>query len=103
MRWAKRCIEANEKLNDGSQDLLDTLTTGGLATYDVNGLGNTIHSNSRTVTLAPGLTVNLLQATPSGQPVTVPTEAADSVPVSSVASFDVGAMTELAVPPATYR
>jgi flagellar hook-associated protein 2 len=59
------------QLNDGSRDLLDTLTTGGLATYDVNGLGNSIQSNSRTVTLAPGVTVNLLQATPSGQPVTV--------------------------------
>lgn len=73
------------QLNDGSQDLLDTLTTGGLATYDVNGLGNSIQSNSRTVTLAPGLTINLLQATPSGQPVTV-TVSRNTTGVSSAVS-----------------
>ena len=75
------------QLNDGSQDLLDTLTTGGLATYDVNGLGASIQSNSRTVTLAPGLTINLLQATPSGQPVTVTVSRDASSASTAVSNF----------------
>src|SRR5271157_169206 len=73
------------QLNDGSQDLMNTLTTGGPATYDVNGLGDSIQSNSRTVTLAPGLTINLLQATPSGQPVTV-TVSRDATAASTAVS-----------------
>jgi flagellar hook-associated protein 2 len=62
------------QLSDGSQDLLDTLTTGAPATYDIGGLGvatQPIQSSSRTVTLAPGVTINLLQQTASGQPATV--------------------------------
>jgi len=59
------------QLNDGAQDLLDTLNTGTMATYQVNGLPTTIQSNSRTVTLGPGLTVDLLQTTTAGQPVTI--------------------------------
>ena len=75
------------QLNDGSQDLLDKLTTGGLATYDVNGLGASIQSNSRTVTLAPGLTINLLRATPSGQPVTVTVSRDASSASTAVSNF----------------
>ena len=49
------------QLNDGSQDLLSTLTTGTLAQYQINGQPATpISSDSSTVTLTPGLTVNLL-------------------------------------------
>jgi flagellar hook-associated protein 2 len=49
------------QLNDGSQDLLSTLSTGSPAQYQVNGQPSTpISSDSSTVTLAPGLTVNLL-------------------------------------------
>ena len=49
------------QLNDGSQDLLSTLSTGAPAQYQVNGQPSTpISSDSSTVTLAPGLTVNLL-------------------------------------------
>lgn len=51
------------QLNDGSQDLLTTLTTGQPAQYQINGQPSTpISSDSSTVTLAPGLTVNLLAA-----------------------------------------
>jgi flagellar hook-associated protein 2 len=50
------------QLNDGAQDLLNTLSTGTQAQYQVNGQPSTpISSDSSTVTLAPGLTVNLLQ------------------------------------------
>ncbi|MBS1859579.1 MAG: flagellar filament capping protein FliD [Acidobacteria bacterium] len=58
------------QLNDGSSDLLDTLSTGSAVTYQVNGLAGTLQSDSRTVTLAPGLTVDLLKAAP-GQQVTI--------------------------------
>jgi len=48
------------QLNDGSQDLLSTLSTGSQAQYQVDGQPTTpISSDSRTVTIAPGLTVNL--------------------------------------------
>ena len=57
------------QLNDGTTDLLNTLSTGNDANYTVNGLPTAISSNSRTVTLAPGVTLNLLQAT--SQPATV--------------------------------
>ena len=50
------------QLNDGSQDLLSTLSAGSQAQYQVNGQPSTpISSDSRTVTIAPGLTVDLLQ------------------------------------------
>jgi flagellar hook-associated protein 2 len=49
------------QLNDGSQDLLSTLSTGTQAQYQVNGQPSTpISSDSATVTIAPGLTVDLL-------------------------------------------
>jgi flagellar hook-associated protein 2 len=49
------------QLNDGS-DLLSTLSAGSPAQYQVNGQPSTpISSDSRTVTIAPGLTVDLLQ------------------------------------------
>jgi flagellar hook-associated protein 2 len=54
------------QLSNGNTPLLDTLSTGALATYKVNGLAASISSDSRTVTLAPGLTVALLQQSPVG-------------------------------------
>jgi flagellar hook-associated protein 2 len=49
------------QLNDGTSNLLTTLSTGAPATYQVAGLSTTIQSNSRQVTLSPGLTANLLK------------------------------------------
>jgi len=57
------------QLNDGTTDLLDTLSTGSAASYTVEGQSTPIQSNSRSVTLAPGVTINLLQQ--STNPVTV--------------------------------
>src|SRR5258706_909339 len=54
------------QLSNGATPLLDTLSTGALAAYKVNGLAATITSDSRTVTLAPGVTVALLQQRPAG-------------------------------------
>jgi flagellar hook-associated protein 2 len=51
------------QLNDGSQNLLSVLTPGAPATYQVDGQPSTpISSNSSTVTIAPGVTADLLQA-----------------------------------------
>ncbi|MEO8659310.1 MAG: flagellar filament capping protein FliD, partial [Bryobacteraceae bacterium] len=58
------------QLNDGSSDLLDTLSTGGNAAYTVNGIATVIHSDSPTVDLAPGVSAQLLQ-TNVGFPATV--------------------------------
>jgi flagellar hook-associated protein 2 len=50
-------------LSDGSQEILDSLTSGTLASYKINGLPSTaISSTSRTVTIGLGLTVDLLKA-----------------------------------------
>ena len=54
------------QLSDGAAPLLDTLSTGSLATYKVNGLATSITSDSRTITLAPGVAINLQQQSPSG-------------------------------------
>jgi flagellar hook-associated protein 2 len=78
------------QLNDGSQDLLDTLTTGAPATYDISGLGGAtqpIDSSSRTVTLAPGVTINLLQQTAAGQPATVTVSRNTSGVGTAISSF----------------
>ena len=78
------------QLNDGSQDLLDTLTTGAPATYDISGLGSAtqpIDSNSRTVTLAPGVTIDLLQQTAAGQPATVTVSRDTSGVGTAISSF----------------
>ncbi len=58
------------QLSDGGPNpLLTTLATGTPAEYTVDGSGTQVQSNSNQVTLAPGLTVNLLQ--PSSSPVTI--------------------------------
>ena len=50
------------QLNDGTQDLMGTLSAGSEAQYQVNGNPATpISSDSTTVTIAPGVTVDLLQ------------------------------------------
>ena len=50
------------QLNDGSTDLLDTISSGTLAEYRVNGQpAVAITSDSRSVTISPGLTVTLLK------------------------------------------
>jgi flagellar hook-associated protein 2 len=51
------------QLNDGVQDLLTTTATGTLASYRINGQpAGAISSDSRSVAVAPGLSVTLLKA-----------------------------------------
>ena len=59
------------QLNDGQQDLLTALNGGSLATYKLDNLPQTITSDSDSITLAPGVTVNLLQTTPASTPTTI--------------------------------
>lgn len=73
------------QLNDGTNNLLSTLSTGTPATYQVAGLNTTIQSNSDQVTLAPGLTVNMLQTTTS--PVTITVGANNSSLGSALSGF----------------
>jgi flagellar hook-associated protein 2 len=59
----KRLGDVDVQLNDGTRDLLTTLASGTLATYKVNGQPATaISTDTRTVTVAPGLSVTLLKA-----------------------------------------
>jgi len=54
-----------------SNTLLDTLSTGSQATYKVNGMSTEVSTDSRTVTLAPGLTVDLLGESAAGTATTI--------------------------------
>jgi flagellar hook-associated protein 2 len=59
------------QLNDGSNDLLTQISPGSAATYQVDGVDNTISSSSRNITLAPGVTVNLVGQNTSGSSTTI--------------------------------
>lgn len=59
------------QLNDGSADLLDTLAAGAKAGYKLNGMATAIQSDSRTVTLAPGVTMTLLGESDPGVTATI--------------------------------
>ena len=59
------------QLNDGSSDLLTTISTGTLATYFVNGLTTPISSDSRVVTLAPGVQTTLVGQSAAGSASTI--------------------------------
>ena len=61
------------QLNDGTNDLLDTLSTGSDALYEVNGSLTQLHSTSRDITLSPGLSVHLASQTTSPATITVST------------------------------
>ncbi len=74
------------QLNDGTQNLLTTVATGSTASYKVDGLPNTITSNSDTVTLAPGVSVNLT-GTNVGSPATITVSQDNTALSNSVQAF----------------
>ncbi|MGC2662274.1 MAG: flagellar filament capping protein FliD [Bryobacteraceae bacterium] len=74
-------------LSDGTNDLLQTLSTGTPALYEVDGLQQQISSTSDTVTLAPGVTATLLGTTPSGSPATISVAASTSSAQTALQSF----------------
>jgi flagellar hook-associated protein 2 len=87
--------EETIQLNDGSQNLLSNLTTGSLAQYQVDGQPSTpISSNSSTVTIAPGVTVDLLQAGTTTVSVAPDSSAAENAISSFVAAYN-AASTEI--------
>lgn len=59
------------QLNDGTNDLLTQISPGSPATYQVDGVDSTISSASRNITLAPGVTVNLVGQNASGGSTTI--------------------------------
>lgn len=80
------------QLTAGSQPLLTTLSTGAEAAYTVNAgttdtqsSANDVMSNSSQITLAPGLTVNLLQQTTT--PVTITVSTSYSTLQSALSTF----------------
>jgi flagellar hook-associated protein 2 len=48
------------QLNDGTQDLLNTLATGDYVSYQVNGADTTATGDSRTFSISPGVTIEAL-------------------------------------------
>lgn len=58
---SKKLGAISVNLNDG-QELLDMLVTGAKAEYKINGRATSIESDTRAVTVSPGLTVNLIKA-----------------------------------------
>lgn len=56
-------------LSDGGTPLLDTLAAGANATYTVNGV--TVYSDSRTVTLSPGVSMTLQDESAAGVDTTI--------------------------------
>ncbi len=72
------------QLSDGTNSLLNTLSTGTDAQYSVDG-STQVQGTSNTVTLAPGLTVDLLQASTS--PVTITVGADYSALSSALSNF----------------
>jgi flagellar hook-associated protein 2 len=67
-------------------DLISTATSGALASYTVDG-ADSISSNSRTITLSPGLTVNLVGQSTAGQATTITVQNDPSQLASSFGSF----------------
>ena len=59
------------QLNDGSSDLLTEISPGSPATYRVDGVDSVISSTSRNITLAPGVTVDLVGQSTSANPTTI--------------------------------
>jgi flagellar hook-associated protein 2 len=72
-------------LSDGTNSLLDTLSAGTDAQYSVDGSSVQVNGTSNQVTLAPGLTVNLVQS--SATPVTITVGADYSALSSALSNF----------------
>ena len=73
------------QLTDGSNDLLDTLSTGAPAQYKINGGTTDVQSNSSQVAIAPGVTINLLAQSTS--PVKITVSRSFSTVQSALSSF----------------
>jgi len=72
--------------DSGSDSLQTQASYGSSASYMVDGSGNTVTSDSPSVTIATGLTVNLLSADP-GNPVTIAVSGTDDALSGALSSF----------------
>lgn len=75
------------QLQDGADSLMTPLATGSNAVYKVNGMDRPIQSDSRTVTLAPGLEVTLRGESELGQPTTVSVARDSTALAGSLSAF----------------
>lgn len=75
------------QLSDGTNNLLNTISTGTDATYKVDGLPNTISSDSDSITLAQGVTVNMTGTTPVGSPITISVQPSTSTAETALQKF----------------
>jgi flagellar hook-associated protein 2 len=74
-------------LTDSSGDLISTSTSGTLASYQIDGLAAPVASDSRTVTLSPGLTINLIGESAAGKSTTVTVANNPAALASAFSSF----------------
>ena len=74
-------------LTDSSGDLISTSTPGSLASYQIDGLATPVTSDSRTVTLSPGLTVNLIGQSAAGASTTITVANNPTALASAFSSF----------------
>ncbi|HWQ56926.1 MAG TPA: flagellar filament capping protein FliD [Bryobacteraceae bacterium] len=75
------------ELSDGSQQLLTTQVTGSKASYRVNGVAQAAESESRTIALAPGLTVKLTAESPAGKATSITVTRQSSVVASALSTL----------------
>jgi flagellar hook-associated protein 2 len=74
------------QLNDGTKDLLSTVTTGADTQYTVNGSSTVLNSTSNQITLAPGLTATLVSASP-GTTVNITVAATETALSTALSNF----------------
>ncbi|MEP6716054.1 MAG: flagellar filament capping protein FliD [Terriglobia bacterium] len=75
-------------LTDGAGgNLIESSTAGALATYKINGIATDISSTSRSVTLAPGVTVNLRGQSAAGQTTTITVSNSSAGIAAALSSF----------------
>ena len=76
------------QLNDGTSDLLSAIgPAGSPITYQVDGVATSISSSSPNITLAPGLTVNLVGQSASGTSVSIVVSPSTNSIQSALSSF----------------
>jgi flagellar hook-associated protein 2 len=74
-------------LTGSSGSLISASSAGAPASYKLNGLASSVTSDSRTVTLAPGLTVDLLSQSPAGKAATITVSHNSAGVASALSSF----------------
>jgi flagellar hook-associated protein 2 len=74
------------QLNDGTNNLLNTIATGSQATYKIDGLPTVISSTSSTVAISPGVSANLLSIN-TGNPITISVDQSTDAMSNALQSF----------------